>query len=78
MHKSILRRSKLDFKKLFNYFAFSLLFLVIVYLAYKILNVLKMTIQLLKNKLFEIEFSQDGELNETVERLFLEPSSLIR
>ena len=37
-----------------------------------------MTIQLLKNKLFEIEFSQDGELNETVERLFLEPSSLIR
>ena len=30
------------------------------------------------SKLFEIEFSQDGELNETVERLFLEPSSLIR
>jgi len=30
------------------------------------------------SKLFEIEFSQNGELNETVERLFLEPSSLIR
>ena len=30
------------------------------------------------SKLFEVEFSQNGELNETVERLFLEPSSLIR
>jgi len=29
-------------------------------------------------ELFEIKFSRDGELNETVERLFLEPSSLIR
>ena len=30
------------------------------------------------SELFDIEFSQNGELNETVERLFLEPSSLIR
>ena len=151
MHKSILRRPKLEFKNLLNYFAFSLLFFsnpllssqdikcikndnsIIEKLIIKInsnenteLNLITCEeIDIIKSfnedkllvttgrkrgrysiclsdnkdnpckfiigyfkkngipsemlsKLFEIEFSQDGELNETVERLFLEPSSLIR